>query len=65
MRGGLWKYSRHPNYLGEVMVWWGTYFFYFQQFGFNWIIAAPILMTLMFVFISVPMMEKENFKNSA
>lgn len=62
MRGGLWKYSRHPNYLGEVMVWWGTYFFYFQQFGFNWIIAAPILMTLMFVFISVPMMEKKILK---
>lgn len=62
MRGGLWKYSRHPNYLGEVMVWWGLYLFYFQQFGFNWMIAAPLAMTLMFVFISVPMMEKKILK---
>ncbi len=62
MRDGLWKYSRHPNYLGEIMVWWGTYLFYVQQFGFDGIIVAPILMTLLFVFISVPLMEKKILK---
>ena len=62
MKAGLWKYSRHPNYLGEIMVWWGTYLFYVQQFGFDWIILAPIAMTALFVFISVPLMEKKILK---
>lgn len=62
MREGFWKYSRHPNYLGEVMVWWGVYLFYVQQFGFDGMIVAPILMTMMFIFVSVPLMEKKILK---
>ena len=65
MRDGLWKYSRHPNYLGEIMVWWGVYLFYVQQFGLDLVLVAPVIMTLMFIFISVPLMEKKNFKNAA
>jgi steroid 5-alpha reductase family enzyme len=56
---GLWKYSRHPNYLGEVSFWWGVYFMMLGQVpGMWWLIFAPVLMTLLFVFISIPMMEK-------
>ena len=62
MRQGLWKYSRHPNYLGEVAVWWGVYLIYVQQFGFDGVIVAPVIMTLMFVFISVPLLEKKILK---
>jgi steroid 5-alpha reductase family enzyme len=56
---GLWKYSRHPNYFGEIMVWWGLYIMYVgtvQTLDLQ--ILSPILMTLLFVFISIPMMEK-------
>jgi steroid 5-alpha reductase family enzyme len=56
---GLWKYSRHPNYLGEVSFWWGVWLiqlFMLPQYW--WTIAAPMLITLMFLFVSIPMMEK-------
>ncbi|CCV64172.1 conserved hypothetical protein [Alteracholeplasma palmae J233] len=59
---GLWKYSRHPNYLGEILVWWGIYLFYLDSFGFNYLIISPVLMMFMFLFVSIPMMEKKILK---
>jgi steroid 5-alpha reductase family enzyme len=57
--GGLWKYSRHPNYLGEVLFWWGIYIMMLGQLpDMWWLIFGPVLMTLLFLFISIPMMEK-------
>lgn len=59
MESGLWKYSRHPNYLGEVAFWWGVYIIMLgQRPDMWWAVYAPVLMTLLFVFISIPMMEK-------
>ena len=56
---GLWRYSRHPNYFGEILFWWGLWI---MQMGVNpqrWITAAgPVVVTFLFVFISIPMMEK-------
>lgn len=59
MREGLWKNNRHPNYLGEISTWWGLYFFSLSA-GYQmwWTIAGPAIITLMFVFISIPMLEK-------
>ncbi len=60
IKEGLWKYSRHPNYFGEILVWWGLYTIYISisnTLDLN--ILAPILMTSLFVFISIPMMEKK------
>jgi len=56
---GLWKYSRHPNYLGEICFWWGLFIMHAGSSDGGYIFAVgPILITLLFVFISVPMMEK-------
>lgn len=61
---GLWKYSRHPNYFGEVSVWWGVYLIYVGTFGvLDLAILPPILMTALFLFISIPMMEKKILKS--
>ncbi|MFP4186860.1 MAG: DUF1295 domain-containing protein [Acholeplasmataceae bacterium] len=56
---GLWRHSRHPNYLAEVLVWWGVYLAYpavFYRLDFH--VLAPIAMTGLFLFISIPMLEK-------
>jgi len=60
MRDGIWSYSRHPNYFGEVAFWWGLWVMYIGLTGtFDFYIISPFLMTLLFLFISIPMMEKK------
>ena len=60
MQGGLWKYSRHPNYFGEITFWWGIYIIQLGMAPQYWFtIAGPVLMTLLFVIISVPMMKNK------
>lgn len=59
MDSGLWRYSRHPNYLGEVSFWWGVWVIQISVVpDIIWTVFAPAAMTLLFVFISIPMMEK-------
>ena len=56
---GLWAYSRHPNYFGEVLFWWGVYLFGVSaKPDIWWIIAGPVAMTLLFFFISIPLIDK-------
>lgn len=57
---GLWKYSRHPNYLGELTFWIGVYLMYLSFVGrIDINIIYPIAMILLFLFISIPLMEKK------
>lgn len=60
----LWKYSRHPNYFGEILFWWGLYLIALAaDFQFWWMIIGPLFITLLFIFISIPMMEKRQLAN--
>ena len=60
---GLWKRGRHPNYFGEVQTWWGVWLMYASLSGFDWLILAPVAMTALFLFISIPLMEGRQLKN--
>lgn len=56
---GLWSHSRHPNYFGEVLFWWGLYLFVPLRYaGYRWAIIGPIGMLLLFLTASIPLMER-------
>ena len=56
---GLWSLSRHPNYFGEVLFWWGLFLFALAASPASWwALAGPLTVTLLFVFVSVPMMDR-------
>lgn len=60
MDQGLWAYSRHPNYFGEVTQWWGIFLCALSvPYGYLTIVS-PALITLLILFVSgVPMLEKK------
>ena len=60
---GLWKNSRHPNYLGEIIFWAGIFVVAVGvDLSLYWTVIGSVLLTLMFIFISIPMMEKRNLE---
>jgi steroid 5-alpha reductase family enzyme len=60
MDKGLWAISRHPNYLGEILFWFGLFFFSLggDIIANLWTGIGFISMFILFRFISIPMMEK-------
>ena len=56
---GLWALCRHPNYLGEILFWWGLYLCGLATAPtWAWAGVGPLSITLLFVFISVPWMDR-------
>ena len=55
---GLWRNTRHPNYFGETLIWWGFYLYAFSS-GPWWVIVSPLLMSwLLLKFSGVVMLEE-------
>ncbi len=65
MKQGLWRYTRHPNYFGEALMWWGIYLVAASA-PYGWLmIFSPALITGLLVFVSgVPLLEKR-YKDNA
>lgn len=63
IRIGLWKYSRHPNYLGEILMWWGVGLCSVFTMQANWfLLLGAVVNNLMFLFVSIPMADKKQSK---
>jgi len=58
MTTGLWKLSRHPNYFGEALLWWGIWLFALPEINSLFTIIGPLTITFLLRYVSgVPMLE--------
>jgi steroid 5-alpha reductase family enzyme len=63
MTKGLWAYSRHPNYFGEIMFWWGLLLFGIAANpDFWWTGVGALAITIMFYAASIPMIDKRSLE---
>lgn len=58
VKSGLWKRSRHPNYFGEIVLWWGISVAAFALSGSLISFAGPALLTFVMITVSIPLTEK-------
>jgi steroid 5-alpha reductase family enzyme len=61
MDTGLWKYSRHPNYFGELLCWWGVFVFVAGNYrGWQWAgVLGPVTITVLLLFVTgIPTLER-------
>jgi steroid 5-alpha reductase family enzyme len=63
LRTGLWATSRHPNYFGEILFWWGLYLFGIAANpGYAWTVIGPLAITGLFVFVTLPLMDERSLE---
>jgi len=56
---GLWRFSRHPNYFGEMVFWWGIFITTVSFTGSYWTVVSPLLISFLLLKVSgVTMLEK-------
>ena len=59
---GLWKYSRHPNYFGEISCWLGIYIFVFSSLTILQrllSLVSPLFITILLIFVTgLPKLEE-------
>jgi steroid 5-alpha reductase family enzyme len=60
MQQGLWAYTRHPNYFGEVALWWGIWLLLLSVPGSWFAIVGPVTITYLILQVSgIPMLEQK------
>ncbi len=65
MTTGLWRYSRHPNYFGEVTMWWGIALIALQTpLGLLGLVGAAMITVLICFVSGVPLAEKRSARKS-
>lgn len=58
MRYGLWKYSRHPNYFGEITMWWGLALIAGSASAGIMALLSPLVITYLICYVSgIPLLE--------
>jgi steroid 5-alpha reductase family enzyme len=58
---GLWRYVRHPNYLGEIGLWWGLWLYGLAAApGWWWTVGGAVEMVALFAFASIPLMDRRS-----
>jgi steroid 5-alpha reductase family enzyme len=64
LQSGLWRYTRHPNYFGEVVQWWGIWLMAVGVPGGWFSVVGPLTISLLIVKVSgIPMLEKKMAEN--
>jgi steroid 5-alpha reductase family enzyme len=64
MDQGLWRYSRHPNYFGDALTWWGIFLVAAETQAGLWSLPGPLLLTFLLVRVSgIPTLEDHMTKH--
>ncbi|MFN4260095.1 MAG: DUF1295 domain-containing protein [Gemmataceae bacterium] len=59
MDRGLWRYTRHPNYFGDFLVWWGIYLIAIGEGRTWWTVIGPLVMSFLLLRVSgVALLER-------
>ena len=60
---GLWAWSRHPNYFGDFLVWWGIYLVAAEAGSWWWTIVGPLLMSVLLIRVSGVQLLENSLRN--
>jgi len=64
MDRGLWAYTRHPNYFGEFLAWWGIFLITLSTPNSWWTVISPLIITAVLLKMTgIPLTEQELVKN--